>query len=329
MKKRKLILTLIIAFTVIFFAAACGQKDLIEDERTITMGLLSGPTGMGAAKLMDEGVNLGENAKLEFNLYAAPDQISADIINGTLDIAALPTNLAAVLYNKTDGEVLLGAVNTLGTLYVISKEDAKIESVEDLAGKTIYSSGQGATPEYILRYILENNGIDPDNDVNIRFFQEHAEAASQFAQDLENVVVLPEPFVTSTLIKMDGIETVLDLTIEWEKATQGKSLPMGCIVVSKEFASTYPEALSYILEKYEESIEYVTQNPAQAATLIVQQGILPQEEIAENAIDGSNIVYISAQEAKDSLESYYDVLFKFNPGSIGGEMPDDEFYYSK
>ena len=329
MKRKKLILILIVALILSVFTAGCGQRELIEDEKTVTMGLLAGPTGMGAAKLMDEGLDLGENAKLEFKIYTAPDQISADIINGSLDIAAMPTNLAAVLYNRTEGGVLMGAVNTLGTLYVLSGEETQIDSISDLAGKTIYSSGQGATPEYILRYILDNNGLNPDEDVSIRFYQEHAEAATQFSQDKGNVVVLPEPFVTSTLMNMDGVKTVLDLTVEWEKSTQGTSLPMGCVSIRKEFALEYPEALSYILEKYEESIDYVNQNPVQAAALIVEQGILPQEKIAENAIGGSNIVYIKATEARESLEAYYKILFEFNPGSVGGALPDDEFYYSE
>ncbi|NTW71622.1 MAG: ABC transporter substrate-binding protein [Eubacteriaceae bacterium] len=323
--KKKLILIILVAALLI---PGCAGKNLINEEKKIEIAVLSGPTGMGMAKMMSEELNLGEDVTVNYTIAGSPDQLTAGIIKGDFDLAALPTNLAAVLYNKT-GSIKLAAVNTLGTLYILGRTGDSYKSTADLKGKTLYAAGQGATPEYVLRYILMKNGMDPDGDLQIKFFQEHSEAAAKFMQDEDSLVLLPEPFATSVKMKGKEVTVAFDLTKEWEKVTDGASLPMGCLVVKKEFADKYPEALAYILETYKKSTEFVNKNPKEASQIIEESGIIPEAALAEKSISGSHIVYIAGDDARRMLDSYYQVLYDFSSNAVGGAVPNEGFYYSK
>ena len=293
-----------------------------EKIRIIT---LAGPTGMGMAKLIEDNTNKKTNYNYEFTIASAPDQVSPEVIKGNFDIACVPVNLASVLFNKTEGKIKVIGVNTLGVLYMLENGNT-INSISDLKNKTIYATGQGSTPEYILRYVLEKNNIDPDKDVKIEFLAEHSELASKLKTNAVAIGMLPEPQVTVATTGGSSARIALDLTEEWNKVSD-YTLIQGCIIVRKEFAKEYPKAVEGFLNEYKNSVDYVNNNVEEASNLIEKTGIVAKAAIAKNAIPNCNICLITGDEMKNSIKQMLDVLYKANKASVGGKLPTDEFYY--
>lgn len=287
---------------------------------------LMGPTGMGMAKLISDDKNGTSQQDYTFTVASAPDQISAEVIKGSFEIAAVPVNLASVLYNKTEGKIKLAGVNTLGVLYVLENGDT-INSAADLKGKTIYATGQGSNPEYTLRYILTKNNIDPDKDVTIEYLAEHAELATQMVSGSVTLGMLPEPNVTSVMVQNGDVRIALDLSKEW-KEVSGTELVQGCIIVSAEFAEKYPAALQKFLDEYKASVDFVNSNVDEASALIEEAAIVPKAAIAKKAIPNCNIVLITGEEMKAPVAAMLDVLYTAEAKSVGGKLPDDGFYYT-
>ena len=287
---------------------------------------LMGPTGMGMAKLISDDKNGTSQQDYTFTVASAPDQISAEVIKGSFEIAAVPVNLASVLYNKTEGKIKLAGVNTLGVLYVLENGDT-INSAADLKGKTIYATGQGSNPEYTLRYILTKNNIDPDKDVTIEYLAEHAELATQMVSGSVTLGMLPEPNVTSVMVQNGDVRIALDLSKEW-KEVSGTELVQGCIIVNAEFAEKYPAALQKFLDEYKASVDFVNSNVDEASALIEEAGIVPKAAIAKKAIPNCNIVLITGEEMKAPVAAMLDVLYTAEAKSVGGKLPDDGFYYT-
>ncbi len=304
---------------------AAAQK---TQKPVLRLAALKGPTGIGMLKLMSDN-DAGKTANAyKISLATSPDQIVAKISSGDADAAAVPTNLAATLYNKTGGRVQLAAVNTLGVLYLLTS-DPKIRAVKDLKGKTIASSGQGATPEYAVNYILKQNGLTPGKDVKVQYKAEHAELAALMISGKAATAVLPEPFVTQVLAKNPKIRIALDLTKEWEKASKGKSaLAMGGLMVRRDFAEKNRAAFNKFLDEYKASAEYATANVRQTAALSGKYGIMPSA-VAQKAIPNCSIVYIDGSGMKEKIPGFLKLLYEFNPKSVGGKLPKDDFYYQK
>jgi len=291
------------------------------------VGTLKGPTGMGMTGVMqaqDAGTAANDYV---FTMTSAPEDMRAKLINGDVDVAALPTNMASVLYNKADQSVSILAVNTLGVLYILDSEQS-VSTIEDLRGTTLYATGQGATPEYVLRHILTQNGLEPGTDLELIFKSEHDELASLMIADEVTLGMLPEPYVTTTTSQKEGLSVVLDITQEWEKVSDGMSLAMGCIVVRNDFLEDNRDAVNAFLEEYRQSVEFVNSRPEEAAALMEEYDIVKQQ-VALKAIPNCNIVYIDGDEMKASVESLLQVLFEANPQSVGGSLPDDAFYYKR
>ncbi len=308
-------------------ASEVSEPDVSEPETAspdmIRVSALKGPTAMGMIKLMDDE---SENESFQFTIAGAADEITPAIVQGNTDIACVPANLASVLYNKTEGGVKVLAVNTLGVLYICENGEPTISSAADLKGKTIYSSGKGATPEYALRYILAQNGIDPDNDVTIEWKSEHSECLAALVSDEGSAAMLPQPFVTTAQTKNENVNVVLDLNAEWAALNNGSALVTGVVIARTEFAEQYPEAVDSFLQEYSSSVEYVNANTAEAAQLIGKFDIVPAA-VAEKALPKCNIVFISGSEMKEKLSGYLGVLFDNAPASVGGALPNDDFYY--
>lgn len=287
---------------------------------------LKGPTAMGLTKMMTD-----EAANYDFQVVGAVDEISPLLIKGEVDIAAVPANLASVLYNKTEGKVQVLAVNTMGVLYIVENGDT-IHSVEDLKGKTIYTSGKGATPEYALNFILTANGIDPATDVTIDFRSEHTECLTALLSNEGSVAMLPQPFLTTAMMKQEGIRMALDLNTEWAALQEGQenqsALITGVMVVRTEFAQQNPEAVAAFMNSYSASVDFVNANPEEASKLIAAFDIVP-EPVALKALPYCQIVYIDGAEMKEMLSGYLQVLFDQNPQAVGGALPGDAFYYEK
>lgn len=317
MKKISICLALILLFGLVPVSAPAQKAAPVR-----VWGLI-GPTGMSLAPLMAE-----QDPAYEYKLAAAPEELVGTVVSGSYDIAALPTNLAAVLYQKTKGQVQLLAINTLGVLYVLEKGES-LQSLADLSGKTLMLSGQGAVPEYAINFILSANGI---SDAKLDYKSEHNEVSTLAASGLANIVMLPQPMVTALLLKDPGFRIALDITQEFSKAAElsgigSAVLSMGCLVVRKEFAQEQPQALARFLELYEASVHYVNTQPELAARDIVAAGILPSEAIAIKAIPFSNIVFVAGEEMKVQLAPLFEILYEANPASVGGALPDDGFYY--
>lgn len=327
---KKSALVIFISALLIFVLAGCGKpaaEKTSESNPTIRVAALKGPTGMGMVGLM-EADERGETASdYTFLIMDSPDDLVGKIVSGDVDVAAIPTNLALVLYNKTQGALQLAAVNTLGVLSVLENGDS-IETVADLKGKTIYTSGKGATPDYILHFLLKENGLE-EGDVTINYSLQHAELATSMAAGDVAVGLLPQPHVTTAMMKNNNLRIALDITQEWSKVSNNNKLGMGAIVVRKDFVEKNKNSFDGFLQEYEKSVRFVNEQVDDAAKLITKYQILPGEAIAKKAIPKSNIVFIEAREAKPFLQEFYEILFEANPKSVGGKLADDEFYYRK
>lgn len=288
---------------------------------TIKVAALKGPTAMGLTKLMDDDEK--ENLPYDFTIAGAADEITPLIAQGKVDFACVPANLGAVLYKKTEGKISALAVNTLGVLYICENGDT-VKSIADLKGKTIYSSGKGATPEYALNFILKSNGLE--NDVNIEWKSEHSECLAALLANENAVAMLPQPFVTTAQMKNEGVRVAIDLNDAWDDLKLSSTLLTGIVVVRKEFAENYPEAVKDFLSRYSASVKFVNENVDDAAELVGKYDIVPAA-VAKKAIPECHIVCISGDEMKSKLSGYLQVLFEQLPASVGGEMPADDFYY--
>ncbi|OUO37379.1 ABC transporter substrate-binding protein [Flavonifractor sp. An306] len=342
----KKLFSLTLALALALGLTACGPKEAPETETTppaaettpvaesqaptsepgteINLGLLNGPTGMGAAKLLSDN-DAGETV----NHYAVTlgsdpaNDILPKLNNGELDIAALPTNVAANLYNKT-GKVQLLALNTLGVLHILENGDT-VNSLADLNGKTLYAINQGTNTEYVLDYLLTQNGLDPDTDVDIQW-KTSEEVTSLMASGEIDLCMLPVPAATTVLMQNSDVRDAVDLSDAWTESGANGTFTMGCVVVRTEFAQENPQAVQDFLTEYEASINYIKDNPEEGAALIEQYGIVPKAAIAQAAIPQANMIFVAGQDMK-SISSYYEVLFAADPESIGGSIPDDGFYY--
>lgn len=321
MKKNlmKRIVAMITAVVMLFSLAAFAACSKKQDDTEIRIAALKGPTGMGMVKLADKQNYPNYTVSIE----ASPDALNPRIISGEVDVAAVPVNLASVLYNKLDGDISVLAVSTLGVLYVV-EAGPEVNSVADLAGKTVYATGQGATPEYILNYLLDKNGVAGSVEVN--YVGEHAALASMLADGSAEIGMLPEPNVTSTLAGNDDLRIALNLTEEWNKVCSTE-LVQGVVIARKSFVNEHPEAIEQFLREYEKSSAFVNENIDEAAKLIVDAGILGNVEIAKKAIPNCNISFSKGEAMHKAVEGMLTVLFEANPKSIGGKLPDKDFYY--
>lgn len=290
----------------------------------VRLGVLKGPTGIGASRLLALNEAGETRNRYSVTVLAEATDMIAQIASGQLDIAAIPTNAAASLYNKTSGDVRLVALNTAGVLYILENGNT-VNDVSDLKGKTIYAVGQGSNPEYVLRFILSGNGIDPDKDVEI-VFMDSAELTTRAASGSIEVCMLPVPAVTTVLIKNPDMRIALDMTDEWDSLGTGSILTMGCVVVREEFLKEHPAEVRFFLEEYGKSIAWVKENVAEAGELCATYGIVPSAAVARKAIPDCNLIFVSGDDIRPALEGYLKVLFDSNPKAIGGKMPGDDFY---
>lgn len=289
---------------------------------------MKGPTAIGMVKMIEDNKSDAAINHYEFTIAGTADEFTAQLVKGDIQIAAIPCNLAANLYNKSEGKIQVLAVNTLGVLYFVENGDS-INSVADLKGKTIYATGKGTTPEYTLRYLLKKAGIDPDKEVNIEFKSEAAEVAAILNAGAQKdiVAMLPQPYVTSVMMNNEKIRIALDVTEEWEKLTGGNSTVVtGVVVVNTQYAKENPEAVASFVKDYRASVEFVNSNVDEAAKLVESAGIF-KEAVASAAIPYCNITFISGDEMKEKVNAYLRVLFDENPASIGGAMPAGDFWY--
>ena len=297
------------------------------EKQTVKLAGLKGPTTMGMVKLMEDAEQGLATHDYQVEMAGTADVIVPRLVSGELDAAALPANLAATLYNSTEGKLRVVAINTLGVLYLV-ETDETIQSVEDLRGKTIYSTGKGTTPEFALYYILRQNGLEPGVDVTVEFKAEATEIAALLSEGADAIAVLPQPYVTAVQLQNENVRVALDLTAEWDKVGEGSALVTGVLVVREEFWAAAVESglAADLLADYQASIEWVNANTADAAALVEKFGIVEKAAVAQKALPYCNIVYIDGDEMQARLEGYLQALFDQNPEAVGGAMPAGDFY---
>ena len=327
----KKIISLLLVFAIVFAFAACNTTNNEEETTTeapyqsITMRVagLSGPTGIGMVNLMQSKDNQTAKNDYQFSVVSDPTEIVSGMTNNSYDIAACPINLAATLYNKLEGNIQILAVNTKGVLYILENGNT-INSLSDLAGKKLYATGQGSTPEYILNYLLEKSGIA--DKVTVEYVTSHDELATLAASGKATISMLPEPKVTAALTKNADLRIALNLTEEFEKIS-GKTLIQGVIIAKKDFVEANKAAIDMFLTEYEASINLANTDIPSAAALCEQYGIIPKAAVAQKAIPNCNIAYIDGADMKASVSANLQIFFDANPKSIGGKLPGDDFYY--
>jgi NitT/TauT family transport system substrate-binding protein len=326
----KKIISILLTLALVFAFAGCANDTVdeanLKEVKANVFGI-AGPTGIGLANLMKDAKD--GNASLDYNiqLAASNDEIVAKITNKEADIAAVATNLASTLYNKTNGGVKVLAVNTLGVLNVVTK-GVEVKTIADLKDKTVYSTGQGANPEYILNNILKNNGLEAGKDVTVEFVSQPAELIAKVVGNKEAVVIAPQPVATAITIQDTNAKIVIDLNDEWDKFND-KKLVMGCIIARSEYVEANPQAVEAFLKDYEASIKAVSENIDATAAACEEFAIIAKAPIAKKAIPYCNIVFEDGEDMKADLSAYLTFLHTANPKSVGGKLPADDFYYGK
>ncbi len=300
----------------VFLLSGCESAESIN----LRVGAMKGPTSMGVLSMM------GEGSAYEFHMATAADELVPLMAKGELDIALLPANVAAVLYQKMQGEIAVIDINTLGVLYFVTGNE-EIKTIEDFRGQTIYLTGKGTTPEAGLRYVLEANGLG-EGDVTLEFKSEPTEVAAILAQEPEAVALLPQPFVTVALSKNEALDICMDLNEEWSSlSAKGEGMVTGVTVVRKEVLESHPKAVEQFLEDHKGAVDALASNPEAGAQLAVDAGILPNVELAIKAIPRCNIVCITGSRMQELLSGYLEVLAAFDLQLLGGALPAEDFYY--
>ena len=343
MKKRVLALFMAVATMMMGVVACGGSSQNAEPTATPTkapetvvtntpvepvdfnIAVMTGPTAIGLVKVMSDAEEGTAKNNYHFNVYGTADEVATGLIKGELDVACVPSNLASILYNKTEGNIVVAVINTLGVLYLVEEGDT-IQSIEDLIGRTIYSTGQGTTPEYTLRYLLSLNGIDPDNDVTIEYKSEAAEVTAILAETEGAVAMLPQPYVTVAMNQNPELRIALSVTEEWELLSEDSTVVTGVLVVRKPFVEEHKDAFEVFLGEYALSTVYANGEIENTANLLEHFNIF-KSAIAKKAIPYCNVTFLEGKTMETLLSAYLKVLYDQNPASIGGKMPEADFYY--
>lgn len=323
----KKIISLLLAVLLVFSVCGCAAQPKAKTDMNVFV--LTGPTGIGAVNLMDKAEKGEGLENYKISAVAAPTEIVSKISNKEADIAAVPTNLAATLYNRTNGGVKVLAVNTLGVLYVLTNKGTEVTSIADLKGKKIYTTGQGSNPEYIINYVLEKNGINKDTDLTIEYKAEGTELVPVWATDPDAVIISPQPVATSIKMKYEGSKLALSLTDEWAKIDSESALMQGCVIVRNDFLEANPEAVENFLTDYKASIEKAKSDADTTSTLCEKYGIVPKAAVAKSAMDYVGLCYIDGNEMKTKLSGFLNVMYTADKKSVGGKLPGEDFWYEK
>ena len=327
---KKIALIICTAITITMLSACAANKDNSPTStHSVPMRIasLKGPTSMGLLFLMEEAQKGETKGSYEFTMAVQADELLPLMVKGDLDIALLPANVAAILYQKMEGQLAVIDINTLGVLYIVTG-NSSVTSMEDLKGRTIYLTGKGTTPDYVLRYLLAGNGLSED-DCELEYKSEATEVAALLSQNPEAVGLLPQPFVTAACAQNESLSVVLDMNEEWTKlqGEGGSRMVTGVTVVRKAFLEEHEEAVKTFMTEHQESAQKINNDPETGAKLAVGAGIIAKEPIAHKAIPACNITYIDGEAMRQALSGYLAVLLAQNPVAVGGELPAEDFYY--
>ena len=329
MKGLKRIIALMLAAAMLFSFAACGENGGTPSDETTTdyvrevktkVAVLNGPTGLGLAKLAAD-----RSYAYEVEQFSDPQEIVPLLTKGEVDIAALPVNLAANLYKKTNGGIKILAVNTLGVLYCLEKGKT-IKDFAELKGKTIYATGQGSTPEYIINHVLTQKGLVPGKDVTIEYKTAHNELATLAIEGKVDFCILPEPFATKVLVQNSEYYKLIDFTKSWNEENE-EQLVQGVVVARTDYINENPDIITEFMNFNEVSVNYLSANPESASVFLADNGYFESAEFAYTVLPFCNIVFMEGEEMKTAVKAMYEVLYAADPKSVGGSIPDDGIFY--
>ncbi len=295
----------------------------------VQIAFLRGPSAVSGIDMINNYDGQKDGMKITYSIEQAPDVLSQKLVEGKITAATLPTNTAANLYTK-NGKYIMAAMNTWGVMYVVTA-GAEINSWADLKGKEIDTSGKGSAADIVFQYLLKENGIDPEKDVTMKYASTPAEQAQLIAAGQSKISVLPEPWATTAVKKNPNAKVALDFQKEWTRIN-GESTPFAqtCLVVNAEFAKAHPDLLDKLLAAYATSMDWVNKNPAEAGKLVAARSDIGLDAVVtKEAIPRCNIKYQNAADSRAAVDKCLEIMFKYNPASIGGKMPDDGFYYKK
>lgn len=328
MKKKAVLISLLLTFAMIFTSCASQKPEekTSSNKQEVKIAAMKGPTSLGMLELMENDEKGETEADYTFTLAGTADEITPKLLQGELDIASVPANLASVLYNKSEGKIKALAINALGVVYILEKGEPTVKSISDLKGKTICATGKGSTPEASIRYLLTLSGLNPDTDVTFDWHKDPAEVVSLLAQGSVDIAMLPQPYVTVAQTKVENLNIALSLNDIWNENVKESKLVTGTLVVRDDFAKNNPELIEIFLNEYKKSTDFSVENIDEASKLAEKFGII-KEPIAKKAIPNCNITCIASDDMKTALSGYLKILFESNPNMIGGKMPEDDFYY--
>lgn len=318
-----------VALALCFTLAGCAsssndqQADLSEytnEADALRIGSMKGPTSIGLASMMDQEQG-------QFTVVGAADELTPLLLQDQIDIALVPANVAAVLYARTEGQIQVIDVNTLGVLYGISLDEG-INNVEDLRGRTVYMTGKGTVPEYTFMALLAAANISTD-DLAIEFCSEPTEVVAQISQHDGAVGILPQPYATACTLKNENLHTVLDLTEAWAQMTGGQKgdVVTGVTVAKTSTIEEKEGAVKLFLQRHAASAEVAQTDPSAIVAKVIELGIIENETLAEKAIPNCNVVCYTGEEMKNALAGYLQALFDQNAEALGGSLPGDDFYF--
>lgn len=303
---------------LLWLLTGCSGATL-EEAPPIRLAAMRGPTALGMLQMMETGNH-------DFTILGMPDQLPPLLVRGEVDVAAVPSNLAAILHNNPDIDVVALAVVTLGVLHVVDTT-GEIAAVEDLVGRTVFVSGQGAMPEFALNYVLSQHGLTPGVDVHIEFRAEHTEIAAMLEAGTADVALLPEPFVSTVMARVEGLHVAIDLTQAWQRVQPQYDLIMSVVIARRSFVEANPTVVAALMDEYAASVAFVTQNPEAGAGLAVDFDIIPSLAIGKAALPRTHITFMYGRDMMYNLTGFYHVLYTQAPQSIGGSVPDETFFY--
>lgn len=321
--KRKLLFFLTLVLVLSLFVGCTEAKE----SRTIKFYYPDGLPALTAAKLAKENPNIDENIIMDYELQKTPDLLASKIIKGEPDIAIVPSNLAVQAFNKDIPYKLVGTA-TWGSIYLIGTED--INNFEDLKGREIYCFARGLTPDIVFRYVLSNNGIDPDNDVDITYLNSGAEVAPAFISGKTDLAIIAEPLATNVLMKKEDTKFIFSLNEEWSKlAGDSQGYPQSSLIIKSDLLENEREFVEKFLKEYEESSNWASNNPENLGDYAEDLEIAVPIDAIIKGQDRMNMKFVDTKDCKDEYELYFKAMLDFAPDSIGGKLPDEEFYFER
>jgi NitT/TauT family transport system substrate-binding protein len=326
MRKKIVLLVSLVLFIAVMptLVAQAAQEALAADQVIVDMAVMQGPSGFGTIGLNRNEGRLDDQTRIDLSVYPSPNEVIARLANGELDIAALPTNVAANLYAK-GVPVKTAAVVGEGMLLFLTT-DKTITELSDLQNRKISIPGSGSTPDQMTKILVSALGFDYESDVQLDYsIASPAQLAQMMIAGKLDLAVLPEPFVTMVLNANDQTVPLLDVQILWSALTGTGNYPMTVIVVSDGFIAEHSDRLPLVMGAIKDSVEWVNANPGDAGVMIEEAGIM-KAAMATPAIPRCNLVFRTATEGYDAMDTYLKVLHGFDYASVGGSVPDESFY---